>query len=143
MRNPLAARYDEHPWDRAIFWFLFAVGLIVVVATEGTGARAYFALTAFILALSFVLLYSRRAWRTTYAGRAAMLSMIVTTMYTANATLILWWPHYDHGFPFWEQTTEFIYFAVAMAALYKLRALTRKPKVGSVNDPTTDMQSQH
>lgn len=140
MRSPLAARYDEHRWDRAIFWSLFVVGFATVLLTDGAGIRAYFAGVAFILALTFVLVYSRRAWRTTYAGRAAMLSMIVTTLYTANATVILWWPQYDSGFPFWEQTTEFIYFAVAMAVLYKLRALTRKPDAGEGNDPTTDMK---
>lgn len=140
MRNPLAARYDEHPGDRVVLSLLFVIGFVVVLTTEGAGARAVFAGIAFILSLTFVLVYSRRAWRITYAGRAAMLSMVVTTLYTLNATLILWWPHYDYGYPAWEQFTEFVYFAVAMAALYKLRALTRKPKAGSENDPTTDMK---
>lgn len=138
MRNPLAPRYDEHPWDRLVLWGLFAILLVVVLATDGTGARPYFAGAACILSGTFVVLYWRRSWRTTYAGRAAMLSMVVTTMYTANATLILWWPHYDYGFPNWEDTTEFIYMCVAMAALYKLRALTRRTDPEAANDPTTD-----
>lgn len=56
-----------------------------------------------------------------------MLSMSVTLLYTTNATLVLWWPHYDYGYPHWESVTEFVYLCILLAVLYKLRALTRQP----------------
>lgn len=133
MRNPLAARYDEHPWDRDVFTALVVVGMALVAFGDGATYRGWFAGAAFAAALAFVVIYSGRAWRTTYAGRATMLAMCVTVLWTGHATLILFW-RYDG----WESTQALIYLGAAVAALYKLRALTRRPSSRGAPDPTTD-----
>lgn len=125
MRNPLAPRYDEHRWDRVTFTIVVVVGLVLAFVTPGAIYRGWFALAAFLASATFVIVYSRRAWRTTYAGRATMLAMCVTTAYSGNAALILWWPASEYGYPGWENVVEVIYLGLAIAALYKLRALTR------------------
>lgn len=137
MRNPLTPRPGEHRWDRAVFAFIIGAGVVVSVVLPGNAYRPWFALTAFILALTFVLVYSRRPWRSTYAGRAAMLSMSVTVVYTANVVAILWWPSDGYGYPWWEDITEVVYLGLAVAAAYKLWALVR-PEPAGHHDPTTD-----
>lgn len=86
------------------------------------------------MSLAFVLIYRRRTWRSTYAGRATMIAMCVTTVYTGHATAILVWRYGG-----WETAQALVYLFVAYAVLYKLRALTRSPNPAAVNDPTTDM----
>lgn len=140
MRNPLTPREDEHRWDRLIFATLILTGVVLSMALPGNAYRPWFALAAFGFSLTFVIVYSRRPWRTTYAGRATMLSMSVTVVYTANVTLILWWPGHEYGYPYWEDITELIYLGLAVAAAYKLRALTR-PEPPGHHDPTTDHAS--
>lgn len=116
---------DEYHRDRLAFWALLLAGAAVVLYSDGEGARPWLALMSAIVSLVFVIVYSFRPWRKTYAGRAAMLSMCVTLLYTSNASLILWWPRYEYGYPYWADITEFVYLAILIAVLYKLRALTR------------------
>ena len=134
MRNPLAARYDEHRWDRAASVLFLAAGAVAILAGGGIEYRGWFSGLAFAVSLVFVLTYRRYSWRTTYAGRATMIAMCVTVIYTAHATLTLAWRYEG-----WEITQAFIYLLVAYAAGYKLRALTRRPNPAAANDPTTDM----
>lgn len=137
MRNPLAARYDEHRWDRAVSVVILAVGAAVILWGGGTEYRGWFSGLAFAVSLVFVAIYQRRTWRATYAGRATMIAMCVTIVYTGHATVTLSW-RYDG----WETTQAFIYLLVAYAALYKLRALTRRSNPAAANDPTTDMDAR-
>lgn len=137
MRNPLAPRYDEHRWDRLFFWGLAVVGILIAILTPEGAGRPYFAALSCICGLVFILVYRQYDWRTTYAGRATMLAMCVYTLYTANATVIHWWPNGEFGYPYWENITEVVYVTLAVAALYKLRALTRRDS-SRRRDPTTD-----
>lgn len=130
--------------DGRIILVLFAVGVIVSFVVPGNLYRGWFALAAFLFSLTFVLVYSRRNWRSTFAGRASMLSMGATVVYTANVVLILWWPfHEAYGYPYWEDATEIIYLTIALAALYKLLVLLRPtPRhPGERPDPTTEPDS--
>lgn len=133
MRNPLTPRYDEHAWDRVVSVTLLALGAAFILMGSGDQYRVGFSGLAFLVSLMFVAVYSRYDWRTTYAGRATMIAMSVTVIYTSHATLILIWPY-----PHWETTQALIYLLVAYAAVYKLRALTRRTDPRAVNDPTTD-----
>lgn len=120
---------------------LFVVGVIVSFAVPGNIYRGWFALTAFFLSLTFVLVYSRRSWRSTFAGRASMISMAVTVVYTGNAVLVLWWPFQGgYGYPRWEDVAEVVYLLIALAALYKLMVLVQAGrKTGAERDQTAEI----
>ena len=119
---------------------LFVIGVVLSTFIPGNIYRGWFALAAFILSLAFVIEYSRRNWRATFAGRASMLFMGITVIYTLNVVLILWWPfHEAYGYPHWEDITEIIYLLLALAALYKLMVLVHAGrKTGAERDPTTE-----
>lgn len=105
---------------------LLLAGILVSSIIPGNIYRGWFALAALIFSALFVREYSRRNWRSTFAGRSTMISMVVTVVYTANAVMILWWPfaHWEqYGYPYWEDITEVVYLLLALAALYKLLAL--------------------
>lgn len=139
LRSFFSCHNKGHCIDRAAFLSLLLIGGIAVALSEGRGLRPHLALAGAIVSLIFVLVYSTRPWRKTYAGRAAMLSMCVTVFYTGNAALILWWPRYDYGYPHWENVTELVYLCILLAALYKLRALVRQPgQSGTPNKNGTD-----
>lgn len=139
MRNPLAARHDEHPWDRLGLACVALVGVVLVFTNHGSIYRGWFAGGAFLVSLTFVLVYRRRCWRSTYAGRSTMLSMSVTTLYTGHTSLVLWWPY--NG---WEKGHALTYLAILIAVLYKLMALTRQSDpAADAADPTTDMTENH
>lgn len=120
MRNPLAPRDDEAWWDRVVVALAALCGAVLVFTTEGGVYRGWFAGAAFLISLAFVIVYSRRPWRTTYAGRATMLSMATTTLYTGHTTLVLWWQY-----PGWEKGQALTYLAILIAVWVKWRALTR------------------
>lgn len=123
-------------WDRAAFIILIVLGAAVSILTPGDIYRGWFALAAAITSWVFVAVYSQYSWRKTYAGRATMLAMVVTSIYTTNATLVLWYPNGgERGYPGWTDITELIYLALAVSALYKLRALTRQEPQDE-KDPT-------
>lgn len=120
---------------------LFVIGVALSTFIPGNIYRGWFALAAFILSLAFVVEYSRRNWRTTFAGRASMLSMGITVIYTLNVVLILWWPFQEtYGYPYWEDITEIIYLLLALAALYKLMVLMHAGrKTGDERDTTAEV----
>lgn len=124
---------------------LFVIGVVVSTLVPGNLYRGWFALAAFILSLTFVVEYSRRNWRATFAGRASMLSMSITVIYTLNVVLILWWPKSGsfpgaYGYPYWEDATEIIYLLLALAALYKLMVLMQVGRrTGAERDPTAEV----
>ena len=76
-----------------------------------------------MLCAVFMGVYAFQPWRSTYAGRAAMLFTSATFVWALNATLILWWPGSEYGYPGWETGTELVYVYVALAIAYKLFAL--------------------
>lgn len=107
---------------------LLLMGVIASLAIPGNIYRGWFALAAFIFSVAFVAEYARRNWRSTFAGRATMISVIVTCVYTANAVLFLWWPYPsdgEYGYPHWEDVTGAVLLFLALSALYKLLALWR------------------
>ena len=108
------------------FIALFVCGGILSLLTPSGELRPWFALIAFLCAGTFVVRYSRRPWRNTPAGVAVMVSMSVTTIYTGHATLMFWHPNVIYGYPHWETVMEFIYLLIAIAALYKTKALTHE-----------------
>ena len=120
---------------------LFVIGVVLSTSVPGSIYRGWFALAAFILSLAFVIEYSRRNWRATFAGRASMLFMGITVIYTLNVVLILWWPfHEAYGYPHWEDITEIIYLLLALAALYKLMVLIQAGrKTGAERDTTAEV----
>lgn len=125
---------------------LFLLGVAVSTFIPGNIYRGWFALAAFTLSLVFVIWYSRRNWRSTFAGRASMLSMSITVIFTLNVVLILWWPKtgtfaHPYGYPYWEDITEIIYLLLALAALYKLMVLMRAGRqTDDKHDPTVEPQ---
>lgn len=138
-----AAAYAARNPDKVIFAFLI-IGTVISVVIPGNIYRGWFALAAFVFSVLFVLEYRRRNWRSTFAGRSSMISMLVTIIYTGNVVLILWWPfpHAEkYGYPYWEDATEIIYLLLALAALYKLVALHRAghPRQGPP-DPTAEVK---
>lgn len=100
---------------------LALVGLVATVVVGPTVSRPWIALAAAMAGLVFVCVYSRRAWRSTVAGRAAMVFTVAVTVLLANASAILWWP--GGGYPLWEHATTFLYLGVGLAIVYKLGAL--------------------
>lgn len=110
------------PISRVLFAVLLVVGITVSVTGDTEVARPYFALLAFALSVTFMGVYAFRPWRSTYAGRAAMLLTSAVALFTLNATAILWWPG-GYGYPGFEQGTELVYVYLAYAILYKLLAL--------------------
>ena len=108
---------------RFVFLSVATLGVWVALA-NGTGAtRPYFALLACVLCAAFMGVYAFQPWRSTYAGRAAMVFTSATFVWSLNATLILWWPGREYGYPGWETGTELVYVYAALAILYKLFAL--------------------
>lgn len=134
MRNPLAPQHDEHRWDRVASLLFITAGVVFILVGPGDQWRGWFSGAAFTLALLFVLIYRRYTWRRTYAGRATMIAMCVTVVYTGHATLTL-----VADYEAWETVQALVYLLLAYAALYKIRALTRRPHPGSEHDPTTDI----
>lgn len=124
---------------------LFVIGVAMSTFIPGNLYRGWFALAAFILSLVFVIEYSRRNWRATFAGRASMLSMGITVIYTLNVVLILWWPKsgsfaHPYGYPHWEDATEIIYLLIALGALYKLMVLMQAGRqTGAERDTTAEV----
>lgn len=124
---------------------LFVIGVVLSTSVPGNIYRGWFALAAFILSLVFVIEYSRRNWRATFAGRASMLSMGITVIYTLNVVLILWWPKsgsfaHPYGYPHWEEATEIIYLLIALGALYKLMVLIHAGRqTGAERDTTAEV----
>lgn len=110
------------PVSRALFAVLLVVGVTVSLTGDTDTARPYFALLACALSLTFMVVYAFRPWRSTYAGRAAMLLTSAVFLFTLNATAILWWPG-GAGYPNYDQGTELVYVYLAYAILYKLLAL--------------------
>ena len=108
---------------RLLFLSVATLGVWVALA-NGTGVtRPYFALLACVLCAVFMGVYAFQPWRSTYAGRAAMVFTSATFVWSLNATLILWWPGREYGYPGWETGTELVYVYAALAILYKLFAL--------------------
>ena len=121
---------------------LFLLGLALSTFIPGNIYRGWFALAAFISSLVFVIEYSRRNWSATFAGRASMLSMSTTVIFTLNAVLILWWPKsgafaHPDGYPYWEDATEIVYLLIALAALYKLMVLMQAGRKTDAERDTT------
>lgn len=140
-------RKVQHPRPSAPEWtvlILFVAGVALSTFIPGNIYRGWFGLAAFILSLAFVIGYSRRNWRSTFAGRASMLSMSITVIFTLNVVLILWWPKtgtfaHPYGYPHWEDITEIIYLLLALAALYKLMVLIQAGRqTGDKHDPTVE-----
>lgn len=113
--------------DGRTAFVIFLLGAAFVLLVPRTLIyRGWFALGAFLLSLLFVLVYSRRNWRSTFGGRASMLSMLTTVAYTANVCMYLWFPHDGGlGYPGWEQVTELVYLLIMVTVVYKLFALFR------------------
>lgn len=117
---------NSNTFDAVFFIALLACGGMLSLLTPSGELRPWFALIAFLCAGTFVVRYIRRPWRNTPAGVAVMISMCVTTVYTGHATLMFWYPDIIYGYPHWETVMEFIYLLIAIAALYKTKALTRE-----------------
>lgn len=122
--------------DATALLILLMVGITISLLTPDGEFRQWFALVAFLSAFTFVTRYSTRPWSSTPAGIAVMLSMSVTTIYTGHATLMFFYPSVIYGYPEWETVMEIIYLLIALAALYKTRALTRdgSGKGGAVDE---------
>lgn len=112
--------------DAIIIATIFTIGVIFSILTPTGELRPFLSLFAFLSALIFVTRYSTRPWRSTPAGVAVMLSMSVTMIYTGHATFMHWWPDVAYGYPHWETVMEIIYLMIVIAAMYKIRALTRE-----------------
>lgn len=108
---------------RLLFLSVAASGVSIALSNETGHTRPYFALFACVMCAVFMGVYAFQPWRSTYAGRAAMVVASATFVWALNATLILWWPGYEYGYPGWESGTEIVYLYVALAMLYQLSAL--------------------
>lgn len=108
---------------RFLFVSVAALGAWVALSNETGATRPYFALSACLLCAVFMGVYAFQPWRSTYAGRAAMVVASATFVWSLNATLILWWPGREYGYPGWENGTELVYLYAALAIGYKLSAL--------------------
>ena len=108
---------------RLLFLSVATFGVWAALANGAGATRPYFALLACILCAVFMGVYAFQPWRSTYAGRSAMLFTSATFVWSLNATLILWWPGSEYGYPGWETGTELVYVYVALAITYKLFAL--------------------
>lgn len=100
---------------------LACVGVVATVLAGPTAVRPWIAAAAAVSGWLFVAVYSRRRWRSTYPGRAAMVFTVAVTAVLTNATAVLLWPEY--GYPAWEYVTTFVYLGVGLAMVYKLGAL--------------------
>ena len=131
----LRSRNTDAYWvDAVVFWTILILGVVAIFLTPLGEARKWFILPAAILSVSFVLVYSRRPWRSTYAGRAVMISTSVTAIYSTQAAIILWYPSHVYGYPGWQNVQEFIYLLIALAMGYKLRAVTRESRPDNRED---------
>lgn len=108
---------------RFVFVSVAALGAWAALVNETGATRPYFALLACVLCAVFMGVYAFQPWRSTYAGRAAMVFTSATFVWSLNATLILWWPGREYGYPGWEAGTELVYVYAALAIAYKLFAL--------------------
>jgi len=108
---------------RFVFLSVATLGVWSALANETGATRPHFALLACVLCAVFMGVYAFQPWRSTYAGRAAMVFTSATFVWALNATLILWWPGSEYGYPGWETGTELVYVYTALAILYKLFAL--------------------
>ena len=108
---------------RLLFLSVATFGVWAALANGAGATRPYFALLACILCAVFMGVYAFQPWRSTYAGRAAMVLTSAMFVWSLNATLILWWPGREYGYPGWETGTELVYVYAALAILYKLFAL--------------------
>lgn len=108
---------------RIVFMSVAALGVMLALLNETGGTRPYFALLVSVLCAAFMVVYSFQNWRSTYAGRAAMVFTSAVMVWSLNATLILWWPGREYGYPGWETGTELVYVYAALAIAYKLFAL--------------------
>lgn len=104
-----------------VLFALAAVGVISTAVTGPTVSRPWIALAAAVAGAVFVCVYSRRAWRSTVPGRAAMVLTVAVTALLANVSAVLLWPGY--GYPAWEYATTLLYLVVGLAIVYKLGAL--------------------
>lgn len=129
-----AKNTDAYWVDGVVFWTILILGVVAIFLTPSGEARQWFILPAALLSLVFVLVYSRRPWRTTYAGRAVMISTAVTTIYSTQAAIILWYPSHVYGYQGWQNVQEFIYLLIALAMGYKLRAVTRESRPDNRED---------
>lgn len=126
---------------RAALVIFFVCATFAVLIPRSAIYRGWFALGAFLLSLVFVAVYSRRNWKSTFGGRASMLSMATTVVYTGNACMILWWPYSgEYGYPNWEVVTELVYLLIMVQVIYKLLALLRAdcPHLEKCEDPTVE-----
>lgn len=114
--------------DATFFVAVFIAGVLLSLLTPSGELRPWFSAIAFVCAFTFVIRYAFRPWRSTPAGVAVMVSMAVTTLYTGHATLMFWYPNVIYGYPNWETVMEVIYLLIAIAALYKTKALTHEYK---------------
>lgn len=108
---------------RLLFLSVAALGVSVALLNETGVPHPYFALLACVLCAVFMGVYAFQPWRSTYAGRAAMVFTSATFVWSLNATMISWWPGPGYGYPGWETGTELVYAYAALAILYKLFAL--------------------
>nr|DAP03065.1 MAG TPA: hypothetical protein [Caudoviricetes sp.] len=108
---------------RFVFLSVATLGVWAALANETGATRPHFTLLACVLCAVFMGVYAFQPWRSTYAGRAAMVFTSATFVWSLNATLILWWPGSEYGYPGWETGTELVYVYVALAIAYKLFAL--------------------
>lgn len=123
MRNPFGARDDEYRWDRLGFTLVTVVGVGLVVFAGGAAHRGWIVSLSFVAAVTFVIVYGRLSWRSTYAGRATMFAMRVTALYTGHTALGLWW-----RYPYWETGQTIVYLFILISVTYKLLALWRSQK---------------
>ena len=108
---------------RLLFVSVAALGVSVALLNETGLTRPHFALLACVLCGVFIGVYAFQPWRSTLAGKAVMAVASATFLWTLNATLILWWPGYEYGYPGWKVGTELVYVYAALAMLYELFAL--------------------
>lgn len=134
MRNPLAPRHDESKWDRVVFTAITLAGVLVIVFAGGAAHREWIVTFSFVLACLFVLVYRRYNWRSTYPGRATMLAMRVTSLYTGHASLVLWWEY-----PHWEVGQTLVYWAIFISVAYKLLAMWRSQHARDTTDDDLTM----
>ena len=107
---------------RSLFAVVAIVGMSVSLLGDTEVVRPYFAVLACVLSFTFMVVYAFRPWRSSFAGRAAMLFTSAVFLFTLNAVAILWWPG-GEGYPGHKDVTELVYVYLALAALYKLLAL--------------------
>lgn len=108
---------------RLLFLSVAASGVSIALSNETGITRPHFALLSCMLCAVFMGVYAFQPWRSTFAGKAVMGVASATFVWSLNATLILWWPGSEYGYPGWEVGTELVYLYAALAILYELFAL--------------------